>query len=129
MFVGMRICKAFRASAGNGKGLCEHPKLTEKDSRLSLNSHLKLGEVLADLILRSSEVDVVALVSYCLKVLQLHSLACHNIVPNLGTSQCIWEDQRGLSILKKSLSQGISFLLVGSNYFISSGNSFQLLLL
>lgn len=72
---------------------------------------------------------MVALVSYCLKVLQLHSLARHNVVSNLGTPQCIWEDQRGLSILKKCLSLGISFLLVDSSYFISSGNSFQLLLL
>lgn len=51
MYVGTRVCKAFRASAGGGKGLCEYPKVIEKDSRLSLNPHLKLGQVLADLIL------------------------------------------------------------------------------
>lgn len=51
VYLRMRVCKASRAFAGNGKGLCEHPKMTEKDSGLSLNPRLKPGEVLADLTL------------------------------------------------------------------------------
>lgn len=46
MYVGMRVCKTSRASKGNEKGLCGHPKVTEKDSSLSLNAHLKLVVVL-----------------------------------------------------------------------------------
>lgn len=49
VYVGTKVRKTFRASTGNGKGLCVHSKVTEKDSRESLKPHLKHGEVSADL--------------------------------------------------------------------------------
>lgn len=48
MYVGTKVYKAFRASTEDGKGLCVHPRVTEKDSRSSLQPNLKHGEVLAD---------------------------------------------------------------------------------